>query len=134
MKPLNQVERTRAFLRFLLLFLITALLIVAVVMFSVEVPLRENEQLRKKLATQQIENAVSHSFDERMKEAVEEMRNFGANIEPPRATYESVKGKIDEMGFLLRDIPPGRKDINKLIITNLEELNKAKYEKATRVP
>jgi uncharacterized protein (UPF0333 family) len=55
MQPSNRSERNNAFLGFLLLFLITIAAIIAVMIFSIEVPCRESEQLRKKMFVMQSE-------------------------------------------------------------------------------
>jgi uncharacterized membrane-anchored protein YhcB (DUF1043 family) len=56
-KPLNVNERNQAFLKFLLFFSLTILLVVIAVYFDFRMPLRENDYLQKELDMQrQLEN------------------------------------------------------------------------------
>lgn len=134
MKPLNREERNRAFLRFLLLFIITIGLVVAVIFFSIEVPDKESEGLRQRIKNLQDEKELADSLNVVMKEAVEEINNFDAKKEPPAATFQRVQNKIEIMNGLLRRIPNSSKTIYGLSVQNLDDLNKAKSKLASLIP
>lgn len=46
MQPVNKSERTKAFVNFLLLFLLSLAIILSTVFFSVQVPFKQNKELR----------------------------------------------------------------------------------------
>jgi hypothetical protein len=126
MKPLNRAERNSAFLRFLLLFLVTIAVMVTVIFFSFEVPVRENEQLRQTILAIQKEKALTAPFNVAMKVAMEELYNYNQAIDNPTAKKLRVKLKIKEMEDLLGQIPPDESNLYNLIVQNLTDLNEAK--------
>lgn len=63
MQPLNRAERSNAFFRFLLLFLITVAMVVAVVFFSTQVPWKENDKLRQTISRLKDEKTGSETFN-----------------------------------------------------------------------
>ena len=62
MTPLNQPERKKAFFNFLIFFGITVGLIVAAVLFSVQVPFKQNDQLRAQLEIVEKERDFATTF------------------------------------------------------------------------
>lgn len=126
MKSLNRAERNSAFLGFLLLFFITIGLVVVAFFFSMEVPFKENEQLRKKIAVLETEKELADSFNVAMNIAMNELTNFDLKKEPAEATKVSVQMKISRMSELIKDIPNSENSIYTSVIRNLIELNDAK--------
>ena len=126
MQPLNQAERNSAFLSFLFLFLVTIVLIVTVIFFSIEVPYKESRSLRQQMFDLQKQKDVTDSFNVIMREAVAELSNFEAKKESPAATYQRVQVKIELMNGLLKDIPNSINTVYGLSVQNLDDLNKAK--------
>jgi Type VI secretion system, TssO len=123
MKPLNQAERRNAFLGFLILLLITVGVVITAVFFGIEVPFRDNEQLRKTLFIMQQEKQLSDSFSVAMQGAMYELENF--DLKKSSASAYRVDVKIDKMRRLLKDLP----DTNTFyisVVRNLEQLNEAK--------
>ncbi|GAA4737537.1 type VI secretion system TssO [Flavisolibacter ginsenosidimutans] len=128
MKPLNSAERTNAFLRFLLLFLITVALIVTVIFFSIEVPRKENDQLRQKVLAMQKEKETSESFDAAVVAVSNELKEFDASKEPPAAKYYKIKVGIDKMSDLLKGFSNADNLANSFIVQSLADLNDAKLK------
>lgn len=129
MKPLNREERSNAFLSFLLLFLITIGIIIAVIFFSIEVPFRHNEQLQSRMSIMQSEKELSDSFTVAMKEAVDELNKFDVQDEkktPAAAIHQLVEFKIKKMYNLIGDVPKGDTSIYALVVQSLRDLNEAK--------
>ena len=125
MKPLNRLERNNAFLGFLLLFLITIAVIMAVIFNSIEVPYRESDQLRKKIFTMQSEKELSDSFNVAMKEAMNELAKFDGKGNAQAINY-SVQLRINKMKKLIEDIPDADNSIYGSVIQNIGDLNESK--------
>jgi predicted lactoylglutathione lyase len=126
MKPLNRSERNHTFLRFLLLFLVTVALIVTVVLLSVEVPVKESEQLRSQMFDTKKEKDLSDSLSVVMRQAVDELKKFDPEKGDASATSYQVQMRIDRMYEILKRIPNGENSIYDLMIQNISDLNKAK--------
>ncbi len=68
MNPLNAPERRKAFINFLLFFAITLSVILITVFFSIQVPFKENNKLRKEMDIADNERAFLQSFEVKMQE------------------------------------------------------------------
>ncbi|RYZ30803.1 MAG: hypothetical protein EOO10_01485 [Chitinophagaceae bacterium] len=128
MKPQNKTERSRAFMRFLLLFIVTISLVVVAIFYSIEVPQAENEKLRHKLAALQKESESTANFNELLEEAMDELNKLSIPTESAVAVNQRVQLKIIAMEKLLRQIPNSENSIYHLTIRNMSELNQAKYK------
>lgn len=128
MKPLNRAERNSAFWRFLLLFVITITVLVAVIFFSIQVPMRDNKQLREKFDAMQKEKDLSDSINVQMKEAVSYLNDYDEKKERPYEANRSAQQRIQRMNDLLKLMPNGENSVYALIIQDLSDLNEAKKE------
>ena len=126
MKPSNQVERNKAFYRFVLLFGVTVVLIVAVVFLSIQVPSEENRQLRKSMTALQKEKQVVDSLQLVMFEAESELKRYADKNEVVEATNQRIQKKIAKMNALLKYIPDGENSLYGSMIRNLSQLSEAK--------
>ena len=66
MQPLNKNERRRAFLNFLLLFIISIILILTTIFVSIQVPFKENQQLQKDMRVVTNEHEFSTNYRNQM--------------------------------------------------------------------
>lgn len=128
MKPLNRTERNKAFFRFLLFFLVTITLIVTVVFFSIRVPFRENEEMRKTMFAMQRERAFSDSFAVAMRATVNELNKYESNELTVSAVRGQVENKINRMAALLKSVPNADNSIYTLMIDKMRDLNSAKMK------
>ena len=128
MKPLNRVERNKAFFRFLVFFLVTVALIVVVIFFSIRVPFRENEEMHKAMTAMQQEKALSDSFTIAMRQVVNELNKYQTNEITTAAVRGEVERKIDRMATLLKSVPNPDNSIYTLIIEKMRDLNSAKVK------
>ncbi|MEO6328782.1 MAG: type VI secretion system TssO [Ginsengibacter sp.] len=62
MQPTNTSQRTKAFLNFLLLFILSIGIIITTVFFSIEVPFKQNNDLRKQINIVQRDRVFSSNF------------------------------------------------------------------------
>ena len=67
---LNNQERNQAFLKFLLFFLITIVLVIAAVYFNVRLPVVENKELQKQMTVYNQQDMSQEVFVKNMDEAV----------------------------------------------------------------
>ena len=126
MKPLNSAERTNAFLRFLLLFLITVALIVSVVFFSVQVPVKENEQLRKQVISLQSDKQLSEAFAKDVRETQLALEKYADPMTPSAATQERVNNQLNTLRNKARQTSNGGGLLYELVVVSLSDLNDAK--------
>lgn len=126
MKPLNRIERTNAFLRFLLLFIITVGLIVSVVLFSIQVPWKENDRLRRQMLTLQSDKELSESFAKDVRETQLVLAKYENQDAIPAATHESVNNQLNKLRGRIKQLPNGEASLYDLVIVSLSELNDAK--------
>ena len=126
MKPLNSAERTNAFLRFVLLFLITVALIVTVVFSSIKLPWKENVRLHDQVVRLQKERDSSEAFGRDMQEAQLALKSYANKEELSVATQARVQNKIDKLRERARKTPNGENSLYELVVENLTELNDAK--------
>ncbi|MBC7418338.1 MAG: hypothetical protein H7325_09305, partial [Pedobacter sp.] len=92
MDPLNQQERRKAFVNFLIFFSITAALIIAAVLFSVEVPFKQNEQLRVQINAAEKER----DFIARFFKYMDSTNNLLSSLDNKEVKVDFIDGKITE--------------------------------------
>jgi Tfp pilus assembly protein PilN len=126
MKPLNNAERDRAFFWFLLLFLVTVTMIMVVVFFSIQVPMKDNEQLRRSLLTLKVERERVDSFTVVMQDAMDELSKFNLKTESPNATNQRVQYRINRLNELMKGMPNYESTVYALMVRGLADLNDAK--------
>lgn len=83
MKPKNSKERQSAFLKFLLLFLVTVLTIVFAIYFNYKVPNKENDLLKTQIKSVEKEMEFQNNFSDEMtaiKSMIDSLDIPGQNI------------------------------------------------------
>lgn len=70
MQPKNKSERTKAFLNFILLFVVSITIILTTVFFSIQVPVKEANALNKKMYQVDKERASTDNFFYKMSEII----------------------------------------------------------------
>ena len=126
MKPLNESERRRAFLNFLLFFAITVIVVAIAVMSSTRVPLKENENLRNQLMMVDQEKKYLLEFEKKMLEATRLLDSF----EMARNEYlanEEIKKNFSGMTAIMND-SMSVNSICSRIFENLNSLHIAKQQ------
>ena len=66
MQPLNKEDRRKAFINFILLFILSTGIIIAIIFSSIQVPFKQNEQLAKQVSSFQRERDFSQVFYNQM--------------------------------------------------------------------
>lgn len=126
MIPTNKAERSKAFRNFLLFFMITIGVIVAALIFSFQVPFKENEKLRKDMDVADNEKAVLQSFEVKMQETMNLLDSVNLSVNAYRIN-DQISTNIKSMGSMLNDTSSVNTICNK-ILYNLSSLQRAKEQ------
>ncbi len=128
MEPLNQKERKKAFVNFLIFFTITTALVIAAVLFSAQVPFKQNEQLREQMKLADREKDFSERFLNNMNSA----NNLLDSLDKKEANVVLIDGKISEklkdMDAMIDKDSVSVKDLYQNVVASLSELHAAKKE------
>src|SRR5687768_18381818 len=97
----NSAERRRAFLRFLLFYIITTALIVGAAFFGIYVPFKQNQQLQDQLNVVQREK----EFDKQFFTLMQETKSLLDTVNSAGPSIDVIEGriaqKIQEMDAIL---------------------------------
>jgi hypothetical protein len=126
MKPLNQSERRKAFLSFLLFFLITIAVVLIAVFSSIRVPIAENEQLRKDRDLAENEMLFLQSFENKMQETMNLLDSFEL-IKNEYKAEADIKKNLGQMTAMISDSISVNSICNR-ILDNLTDLHAAKKQ------
>jgi hypothetical protein len=94
MQPLNQNERTKAFVNFTIFFLVVVVLILTTAFFGFQVPFKDNERLREINKITEAENEFRDKFQLKLSEIIVNLDAI--NKEEFAAQAESNDSKIQE--------------------------------------
>ncbi len=129
MKPQNQRERNKAFVHFLILFSFTIAVISACIFSSIQVPFKENEQLRQEMAAIDQQKNTTILFLERMDRTIRLLDSV--NLAGVQAAL--IDGDIEEnlkvMKSIIRnDSTIELKALYSTVIENCYDLQNAKKQ------
>ena len=128
MEPLNHAERKNAFLSFLLFFIVTTAIVIGAVLFSVDVPFRQNDYLREQIKIVEKER----DFSEKFLSSMNATNNLLDSLDKQNVDVVIVDGKISEklkdMDAMIDNDSVSVKDFYQNIVANLSELHSAKKE------
>lgn len=127
MKPLNKEDRSKAFLNFLLLFIITIAIIITTIFFSVQVPFKQNDQLLKQMNAIHDERMILDSFSRRMEETMSLLNNVNTVPGNEIFTENTITDNLTQMSKMVADSIPG-KSLYTNIIYNLFALQQSKKQ------
>lgn len=126
MQPVNQAERNRAFVNFLLFFIATIALILAAVFFSVQVPFKQNEKLNDVVASFEKEKTLSEDFANKLNETL----GYFESVNKPNMNAEMVNNQITQnlsaMTTMINSDSTMFKGLYQNIITSLFDLQGTK--------
>lgn len=101
MKPINAQERSRAFSRFLLFFILTIAVIITAVFFGVKIPYAENEKLQEQLAIVDKEKRFQEDFTIAMSEAQSLLDSVNIDAQKSGLLDGRITQKIQELDAML---------------------------------
>jgi Type VI secretion system, TssO len=133
MAPSNQAERRKAFSNFLLFFIITVGVIITTVLFSFQVPFKENAKLRNEKELRDNEKAALMSFEHNLQEALNMLDTID-RASNPYVVQGLIENRLSAMsGIAIRDSAWSRSIMEKVVRSlyslkaareNLSSLNK----------
>ena len=127
MLPINRRERKKAFMSFLLFFVITIGIIVTSIFFSFQVPLKENDKLRKEVNIAEEEKVFMQGFEIKMQETVSLLDSVNLSSNPYRIENK-IQNNIKDLTAYIDDAPAFVKGICNQVIDNLSNLRLAKEQ------
>src|ERR1700733_10967550 len=97
---LNSQERTQAFVKFLVFFLVTVALVMLAVFFNYHLPSRENKMLQDEVDVQRQQDANQQKFVNRMQEAIVLLDSLEVSNTNLEQINLQLNGKIGELAVL----------------------------------
>ncbi|HEX5150754.1 MAG TPA: type VI secretion system TssO [Parafilimonas sp.] len=133
MKSINYAERQRAFLKFLLFFVITIAVVIVAVLFSVQVPLKENKQFKGQMMVMVNEKDFLASFENNVQQITNLLYSLDT-VKNYNATDVAIDSKIDDLYKQLQVEKDtiSAKNLCMLILDNLSNYHKAKQDSRNR--
>lgn len=123
---LNSKERNEAFLKFLLFFVVTLLLVILAIYFNFRLPVRENKMLQDEIETQRQQDMNQTKFVAKMQEAVILLDSLGKGGPGTEQINLQLNGKLAELsGLQLKDNNIYGK-MDKAIVEKFSELQSLK--------
>lgn len=116
MKPLNSPERKKPFLRFLLFYGITTLLLLAVLLFGLQVPFRQNDLLQERINSYEKQQAFYNHFFVKLKEVNTSLDS----VNTPGVPVEFLESQIDQkLSQLTKIVAESDSTVNKKALQDL---------------
>lgn len=101
---LNSKERNEAFLKFLVFFVVTLILVILAIYFNFRLPIRENRMLQDEIETQRQQDANQTKFVAKMQEAIVLLDSLGKGGPNTEQVNLQLNGKLAELsGLQLKD-------------------------------
>lgn len=128
MQPLNKEERRKAFVSFLLLFILTTGIIVALVFFSIQVPFKQNDLLSKQMAEVQKEREFSQNFFVLMSDINGMLDTINTKSTRPDLLDGDITESIKKLNVKANSDSTGNKNIYANVVQILADLQSSKKQ------
>ncbi|WP_346237419.1 type VI secretion system TssO [Niabella insulamsoli] len=128
MKPVNSKERSVAFQRFLLFFILTLAVIVVTIFSGIQIPYKENSKLRAQIAVADSEQVFRNEFLANLRQAQSLLDTVNQSAAASGLIDGRITQKIQELDAMYAKTPDvNNKDLYGQIIKGL---NNARSDKA----
>ena len=129
MQPiLNERDRTKAFLKFLLLFAVTVILVVTSVFFNYRLPDKENALYLDQIETQQVYDSNQIKFVRKMEKAVDLLDSLNRPVQDLTLINGELETLMKEMYMLQQNDKTIYGKMNKAIVLKFNELRTSTLE------
>jgi Type VI secretion system, TssO len=126
LKALNAKERNKAFLKFLLFFLVTLILVVSAIYFDFKLPLKENNYLQKEIDQQRQIEHNQENFVNTMNDAVKLLDSLDRPGTDLTQIHAQLEQKLLELDGLRQKDYSAYGKMDKAIVDKFWDLNRAK--------
>jgi hypothetical protein len=123
---LNRADRNQAFIKFLVFFLVTIILIIAAVFVNYRLPARENQRLREQAEVQRQQDNSEMRFITVMQDAVMLLDSMEKNGSQFDMLKNQLDGKAADLNKLEQNDNTAYGQLNKVIVLKLGELEEKK--------
>jgi hypothetical protein len=129
MKSINRAARQRAFLKFLMFFVVTFALILITIIFSAQVPLKENKKLKDEQLAMDNEKDFLASFENNVQQTIN-LLNALDTLKNYAATDVAIDTKIKDLYAQIQDKKDtiSVKNLCILILDNLSNYHLVKID------
>lgn len=128
MQPINTDERRNTFLRFLLLFLVSVVIITTTVFFSIQVPFKQNDQLRKDMTLVEKEHEFSNKFINEMAGINAMLDTINTKASRPDLLDGAITENIKRLNIMVDADSIYNKALYKNVVITLSDLSAAKKQ------
>ncbi len=128
MQPLNTNDRKRAFINFLLLFLLCIIIITATIFFSIQVPFKQNEQLRRELRTVTREREFSSDFTTQMSDIAGMLDTINTKALKPDLLDGRITESIKRLNLKIDADSASDKTMYRSVVFILSDIQTAKKQ------
>jgi Type VI secretion system, TssO len=128
MPPTNVQARRKAFINFLILFFISAGIIITTFFFSIRVPFRQNAQLRQQVNANEKEKDFSKKFTTRMFSITSMLDSFSNKLNNAEILSNTITARINELSTMVESDSVYNKDLYRNIVLSLSTLRDTKKE------
>ena len=127
MQPKNKSERAKAFINFLLLFILSMAIILITVFFSYDVPVKQANELRRQMHNVERDRAFSADFYIKMSEIVGMLDSINTSKD---AAYldTQIKEGIQNLQIKVDADSVQDKILYQVVVKNIFDLQKAKED------
>ncbi|MCW3092346.1 MAG: hypothetical protein JWP81_3415 [Ferruginibacter sp.] len=126
MQPNNTPERKKAFINFLLLFCVSAAIVILLAFSSVQVPLKQNSQLRAQTESADKEREFSQKFMGQMNEIINMLDSINTKATKPEILDGQITESISKLNLAVNADSMYNKDLYRNVVLNLADLQTAR--------
>ncbi|MEO6818178.1 MAG: type VI secretion system TssO [Ginsengibacter sp.] len=128
MQPINKDDRRKAFISFLLLFLLSTGLIILIVFFSIQVPFKQNEQLTKQMSAYQKERDFSQNFFIKMSDINNMLDSINTKSQRPDLLDGDITEAIKKLNSEVNSDSTDNKNIYANVVQVMSDLQSSKKQ------
>lgn len=126
--PSNQKERRKAFLNFLILFLACVAIIITTAFYSIQVPFKQNKQLRQQVNTNEKEEDFSEGFKTQLISVSTMLDTINNKSTSPDLLNSNITDNINRMSSMISSDTTYHRALYQYILINLSSLQGAKKQ------
>lgn len=116
---INSKERTQAYFKFLLFFVITVIVVVMAIYFDFYTPSRENKLLKDEVYVQRRQEANQQKFVEKMTRAITLLDSLNNSKNYSEQLRFQINAQIDDLRKLQENAGGLYNDLNRAVIENM---------------